>query len=304
MSSPTFGAAPAASLILASGFWAAGTVISKAMLTSVSPITLLIVQLAPSVIVLWLIAYASGARSASTRSLVIIILLGFLNPGLAYTFSMLGLARTTAGVASLLWAAEPALVIVMARLVIGERLHLGLIATVVVAFVGVLLVAGPTGNGEGIGWGNGLVLMGVSCCALYTVLSRKIVSDISPLFIVATQQSAGLICALCVWPFFEDGQSRRLLLSLSAAQWVGAVASGLMYYGAAFWFYLIGLRSVPASVAAAFLNLIPVFTIAASYLVLDEHLSLSQWLGAIVILISVCALLVWGKRQVATLSTG
>lgn len=303
MSSPTFGAAPVASLILASAFWAAGTVISKAMLTSVSPITFLIVQLAPSALVLWLITYGSGARSTSIINLVIIILLGFLNPGLAYTFSMLGLAQTTAGVASLLWAAEPALVIVMACLLIRERLNVGLVATTAVAFVGVLLVAGATASASAIGWGNGLVLMGVSCCALYTVLSRKVISDISPLFIVATQQSAGLVCALCVWPFSDDAQSRQMIFSLSANQWVGAVASGLMYYAAAFWFYLIGLRSVPAGVAAAFLNLIPVFTIAASYLVLDEHLSLRQWIGAMIILISVCALLVWSTRQTVALST-
>ena len=90
----SFGIPPTASLILASALWAVATVISKKLLASVSPITFLIIQLAPSVSVLWLLVLAKGMRPVPWRTLLPLAALGWLNPGLSYTLSMLGLTRT------------------------------------------------------------------------------------------------------------------------------------------------------------------------------------------------------------------
>jgi len=48
-------------------------------------------------------------------------LIGVLNPSLAYTFSLLGLTQTTAGMSALLWAAEPILSIGFVWLLFCER---------------------------------------------------------------------------------------------------------------------------------------------------------------------------------------
>ena len=66
---------------------------------------------------------------------------------------------------------------------------------------------------------------------------------------------------------------------------LGAVVSGVLYYGLAFWLYLTGLRHVPASYAGAFLPLIPVFGVAAGYLV-GERLESRQWLGAALVILA------------------
>ena len=54
---------------------------------------------------------------------------------------------------------------------------------------------------------------------------------------------------------------------------------------------MAGLRHVPASYAGAFLPLIPVFGIAAGYLV-GERLEPRQWLGAVVIVAATAAIAV------------
>jgi drug/metabolite transporter (DMT)-like permease len=110
------------------------------------------------------------------------------------------------------------------------------------------------------------VLAGVACCALYTVLSKNVATSAEPLFIVTVQQSVGLIWMVAIWPFEITNATASPTAALSTGDWLGAVVSGLMYYAAAFWFYLKGLRTVPASVAGGFLNLIPLFTIATAYL--------------------------------------
>jgi drug/metabolite transporter (DMT)-like permease len=284
---------PSLSLVLASAFWAVATVISKELLASVPPITFLVRQLAPSVLALWLLVIAKGAQPARWRGLLPLALIGLLNPGLSYTLSMLGLTRTTASVATLLWAAEPALILAMAWLLLREAITIRLVALTAAAGCGVLLVSGLLNAGDpaaGSASGAALILGGVVCCALYTVLSRRIALAIDPLLTVAIQQTVGLSWAVAIWPL-ELGGAADHLLALSQRELLGGAISGLMYYAAAFWLYLNGLRSVPASTAGMFINLTPVFGVATAYAFLGERLTQVQWVGAVVILVSVAALL-------------
>ena len=297
----------AVSLSLASALWGIATVLSKAILASVPPITFLFIQLVPSVLVLWVLVAARGGRSGAWRGLLPLSLLGLLNPGLAYTLSMFGLAETTASVATLLWAAEPALIVVTAWLLLQETVTPRFFAATAAAACGVLLVSGVIGGAHALSastYGAGLILGGVFCCALYTVLSRRIASSIDPLPAVAIQQTAGLAWVVAIWPLAPGGDAIAGLAELSGREVLGGALSGLMYYAAAFWFYLNALRSVPATTASIFLNLTPVFGVAAAYAFLGERLTASQWLGAATILLSVIALLTWAAAPKVHASTG
>ena len=194
---------PAVSLSLAAALWGIATVISKAILASVPPITFLVVQLVPSVFALWVLVLARGGHSGARRGLLPLAVLGLLNPGLAYTLSMLGLAETTASVATLLWAAEPALIVVTAWLLLRETITPRFLAATAAAACGVLLVSGVVGGGHALSastYGAALILGGVFCCALYTVLTRHIAPTIDPLPAVAIQQTVGLAWVVAIWP--------------------------------------------------------------------------------------------------------
>src|SRR5262250_456684 len=108
-----FVVSPSVSLVLASALWGIATVISKALLASVPPITFLVIQLVPSVCALWLLVLARGLGPLRQQPVLAVAMLGLLNPGLSYTLSMLGLRMTTASAATLLWAAEPVLIVAM-----------------------------------------------------------------------------------------------------------------------------------------------------------------------------------------------
>lgn len=287
------GLAPTASLTIACALWGVATVIAKALLGSVPPITFLVLQLVPSVVVLWLLVAARGARPLRRNGLVPVALLGLLNPGLSYMLTMLGLTMTSASVATLLWAAEPALIVAAAWLLLRERVTLRFLAALAAAGGGVLLVSGTASDGlaGAAGRGAALILAGVLCCALYTVLSRKIVAAIDPLPAVALQQTVGLAWAVAIWPLEAGGGEPS---APAAGQLAAAALTGLMYYAGAFWLYLNALRSVTATAAGIFLNLTPVFGVATAFSFLGERLTASQWLGAVVILAAVLALLVWG----------
>jgi probable blue pigment (indigoidine) exporter len=92
--------------------------------------------------------------------------LGVLNPGIAYALGLIGLTTITASLSVLLWALEPVLILLLAALVLRERIPPGLAVTVAVAG------------------------------ALYTVLTRRLMLNDSSLTVVLAQQVAALLFAI------------------------------------------------------------------------------------------------------------
>lgn len=263
--------------------WALGTILSKTLLSSLPPVTILVFQLAPSVIALWLAVVFGRPELPPVRLLPSIGLLGLLNPGWAYTFSMFGLATTSASVTTLLWAFEPILILGLAWAFLGERIDRQLVGLVALATCGVLLVSGLAsgGSSSAVNSGSALILAGVLCCAIYTILARNLTAD--PLFTVAVQQSVAFAWVLAIWPFELRFIDLPGVASIPFRDVATIIFSGLLYYALAYWLYLQVLRSMPASVAGSFFNLIPVFGVIGSLVLLGESLTPLQWLGAALI---------------------
>lgn len=280
-------------MVLAAACWGAGAVISKGILGYIPPLTLLVVQLLASLIFLWAVIAIQRIRVPLRQETFRLSLIGILNPGLAYTFSLVGLSLSTASMSALLWAAEPILILGIAWFILGERLTRPLLLCSLVALIGVFLVIGgsSTMGNSGSLLGNFLILAGVFCCALYTVLTRRDAVHLNPALLIALQQTAALLWALLIWPLEWGSSGMTSLAAINASVWVWALVSGLIYYALAFWFYIIGLKKLPASLAGFFLNLIPIFAIGGAFIFLGERLATGQWLGAALILVAVAALL-------------
>jgi probable blue pigment (indigoidine) exporter len=283
-----------AALIAAAGCWGLGTVASKQVVDDVVPLSLLPVQLAASCALLLLVTLIRRTSFAWTSPVRRLAALGVLNPGIAYALGLIGLTTITASMSVLLWALEPVVILLLAALVLREHIPAALAGSVGVAIVGVLLVVyqpGATGDAGGIT----LTLVSIGFCAVYTVLTRRLMLDDSSLNVVLVQQATALIFAAVLSTVVGlAGGTGWDLGGLGAGAWAGAAASGVLYYGLGFWFYVSGLRHVPASYAGAFLPLIPVFGVAAGYLV-GERLEPRQWLGAVVI-VAATAVIALGRR--------
>jgi drug/metabolite transporter (DMT)-like permease len=274
-------------LVAATACWGCGTVLSKQVLDrGVAPLTLLAVELAASALLLLLAMLLLRVRLTSSPAMVKLAVLGVLNPGLAYALGLLGLVSITASMSVLLWATEPILIMLLAVLVLRERIALAT-AAVATAMVGVLLVIyrpGASGDAMGVA----LTVAAVSACAFYAVLTRRLLLDDSSLAVVLVQQVAALCFAIVVAGIASAIGAAELGLPDDLATWALAAASGMVYYGFAFWFFVGGLRGLPASVAGSFLPLIPVFGLAAAY-VLGDRLFDRQWVGAVLVILAAVA---------------
>jgi probable blue pigment (indigoidine) exporter len=283
---------PLPALILAAAAWGLGTVISKRAVSEIPPLTLLAVQLGASVTALAVLMRWRGLPMRDPAAPPVLARLGLLNPGLAYALSLLGLAQVTASMSVLLWTFEPVLILLLAGIVLGERLGRSGILLSITAAGGMILVVAQPGMGGSLP-GIVLTLAGVGCCAVYTIVSRR--------WLPAVEATAPIVLAQQVWALgfalvvvagaVTLAGIRVLPETVSAAGWTSAIGSGVLYYGAAYWCYLAALRTMPASSAAAAFYLIPIFGLAGGFALLGERLTPLQWLGTVVVLVTVAALL-------------
>ena len=284
---------PYISLVLAAACWGVGTVISKQALDEIAPVSLLVIQLAVSVLFLLVVA-RRGARDRPPRNnRGRAMALGLLNPGLSYALALVGLSQIAASTSVLIWASEPALIVLLAFVFLHERLTGRLAVALAMALFGVLLVV-YSGGVSGSPVGVLLTVSAVLACAVYTVLARIWAVDDAALPITLDQQTAALAFALVLSTAVAVGGGSQLtgpvpLPDVSAGAWAAALTSGLMYYALAFWFYLSALRHVSASVAGSFITLVPVFGVAAA-LVVGESLTARQWIGAALVVSSVAVI--------------
>lgn len=289
-------------LVCATACWGGGTVLSKQVLVrGVAPLTLLVLELATSCLLLSLVMLLRGGW-ARGPGLLKLAGLGVLNPGLAYALGLLGLVTVSASMAVLLWATEPILILLLAVFILRERVAAATVAAIAAAVAGVLLVIyrpGAAGDAVGIT----LTVAAVFACACYTVLTRRLLLDDTSLLVALVQQATALGFAVVVTGLASAAGIAAVGLPTDAGTWALAAASGTVYYGFAFWFFIGGLRGVPASIAAAFLPLIPVFGLAAGQLSGDRLLD-RQWLGATLVVLATLAATVYHLTRARHESTG
>jgi drug/metabolite transporter (DMT)-like permease len=286
-------------MVLSAGCWGLGTIMSKGALEQLPPLTVLNLQLLASVVFLWIVVALNCFRRSFRRSTVLqfkpfltwktmkFALSGLLEPGFAYTLGHLGLAMTTASNATLISTVEPVMITGLAVLLLKERVGILLLALSMTAIAGVLLTIGfdPQLSRDSL-IGDSFIGLGTCCAALYVILSRRGIEKLAPLPLAAMQQSAGLGWIILMWLVLEQGQSIQLA-SISPTIWGLVIASGIIQFSLAFWLYLIALQGIPASLAAQFLTLTPIFGVCGAYVFLGERLTMLQGLGMFLIVSAV-----------------
>lgn len=287
---PTLGARrDAIRLVLAAACWGLGTVVSKRAVGEIDPFVLLAVQLASSLVVLVVLMRIRGIPFVGGAGSRVLGRLGVLNPGLAYGLGLVGLASITASLSVMIWAFEPLLILLLAVIVLGERIGPAIVGLTVVAIAGMTLILyDPASSGQ---WsGILLTFAGVVCCAVYTVVARRWIRTSDSTAQVVLAQQVHALAFATVLLVMAAAVRGGLAADASVLGWLSAVGSGILYYAAAYWFYLGALRGVPASIAAFSFYLIPVFGVLGSLVLLGEHLGAVQWLGVALVMTAVVAI--------------
>lgn len=267
--------------------WGGATVMSRDLLYRFESSSLLVIQLAASVIALIMLAAPHRPWKYLTASLGKVSLTGILEPGLAYSIGLWGLSLTTAGSASIIGSTEPVFIIMLAWMLSGGSPSRRLMLCVLTAMAGLLLVSwnAVAAGGTSTLSGNMLVVLGTLFAAAYVVLSARFASMFPAAVLAGGQQLVGLACAVAIYVIVKSfGAPAAQGGAIEWSMVLYAAMSGVVQYALAFWLYLIGLQYFSASAASLWLALIPVFGVGGAYFWLHEVPTLPMLMGTVLII--------------------
>jgi drug/metabolite transporter (DMT)-like permease len=284
-------------LVLATLFWSGNFVVGKAALASMTPLELTFWRWALAAVPLLLLArfIEKPDWRAVLRRWPVLLVLSLLGM-CGYTLLLYGaLGYTSAMNASLITAANPALIVVMAVVLLGEKttglgwlgIVLGLLGVLLVLTRGELLrVSSLTMNP-----GELLMIAAIVVWGLYTIIARRLA--VPPIAATAVQVVLATV-TLAPFALAMDVQ----LPDTPAEGWSLAYIAVFPSLGA-YLFWNLALRSTPPGTAGNYLNLMVVFT-AVITVALGTPLTLVQVIGGLMVVAGVLLTGVKGRARLKT----
>jgi len=288
-------ALPVSLALAAAASWAIATVLTKVALHELAPLDLLGVELASSAITMGFLLAARG-RPFLPPVWPVFAAIGVLEPGLSFGLFDFGLAHTGAADGAILIASQSLFGVLLARVLLGERVPVVTRAAVTVGFVGSALVGlAETGHGATPA-GDLLVLAASAAAAASGVGVRRMSAQADNLAATTTQLvAAALVAAPLV--LVADLGGRSNFGRVDAIHLLAAVTTGLLGGAVPFLAFNLAIRDLTVAHAGLILNLIPVLATAMAVAALGERLRWPELLGGALVVGAVTVAAALGDRD-------
>jgi drug/metabolite transporter (DMT)-like permease len=258
--------------------WSAAFVASKVAVTYCPPYFVLSLRFLLAGVLILLIAPVRGLRwNLSRRDTVVFAGLGILNNALYLGLSYLGLRTVSAGLAALVISTNPVLTAVMATLVLGEQMTWRKVVGLVLGVAGVAyIVADRIALGTDAGAGVVFTLGALVSMVAGTILYKRLAPQGSLWIGNGVQNTAA---GLVLIPFAAFADTGTITLNWQLALAFAFLVLAVSIFAYLIWFHLID--AFGATAASSFRFLMPPLGMLFGWLILSEHIALSDLLGII-----------------------
>ncbi len=216
-----------------------------------------------------------GDAPISRHDRILLFWESFLGNFLFSICMLFGVSLSTALAAGVIMAAMPAVVAILSRMFLGERIKRRVMAGIACAVLGIALVSFSkhTGDGSGSLLGNLLLMGAVVCESSYVVIGKRLAGNLSAKRISALVNLWGLVLVapLALWQAWSF-QWSGVTLPLWTLLVFYAIAASVI----TIWLWMTGLRRVPASSAGVFTVMLPISAAAVGVTLLGERFSSAQ----------------------------
>lgn len=275
-------------LITAMIIWAASFVWSKIALEYYSSFTIVFFRLIISSIFLliFFLFYKRLFLLPDRRHLPIFLLLSFFEPFLYFIGETTGLSYVSPAVAAVIIAVIPLFTPFAALIFLRERISVLNLIGISISMCGIILVIFEKGMKLIVAWeGLALLFLAVFSAVAYSVIVKKLPKKYSVFNILLYQNVIGAFFFMpIVLIFFTENiiSTGFQKDAFWAIMQLGFFASTL-----AFLFFLYALRRLSINNVNVFTNVIPIFTLIISWLLLKDIIMFHQIIGIIVVILGV-----------------
>ena len=160
-------------------------------------------------------------------------------------------------------------------------------AGVALAFCGILVAFGASAFGGGDGGslkGDGYMLLGVFCAAIYSVFGRATLMKHGALFVTAL----GMVFAVsALLPVIAIEQGGLALPVFTTKGWIAVIFLGSVAGAVQFSLFMWALRWLPPTTTVLYLTLNPIAAMVLGILLLGEHLTAELVAGMALVLLGI-----------------
>ncbi|EOV8087705.1 EamA family transporter [Providencia rettgeri] len=265
--------------------WGSTYLVTTEMLPAGIPLTLAVLRALPAGLLLIFILRKLPEGIWWLR----VMILGVLNFSLFWWLLFIAAYRLPGGVAATVGAVQPLIVLFLSRWLLNSRLStVSIMASIAGVFGVAILLLTPNAALDPLGIIAGLA--GALSMAAGTVLSRRWQPPVSALTFTSWQLTVGGLVLLPFAIIFEPALPTLSSLNLIGLGYLTLIGGALTY---ALWFRGLAILG-PSSVASlGFLS--PVSAVVLGWLYLNQQLSILQFVGMVVILLSV-----WASQRAET----
>jgi drug/metabolite transporter (DMT)-like permease len=272
-------------LLLMAVFWGGTFIAGRKLAMEVGPFSGAFLRFL--VASLFLVAVTLGMERKlplpKRRHLLPLFLMGMTGVFLYNVFFLKGLKLIEAGRASIIIANNPIFIALMSALIFRDRLNLLKVIGILISVGGAVTVitrgeflAGMSG---GFGQGELFIFGCVASWVAYSLLGKAVMSDLSPLVAVTYSSAVGAVCLFP--PAVLEGLWDAGRYSLEA--WASVFYLGFFGTVLGFVWYYQGIKRIGPVRAGLFINFVPVSAVFLAFLILDEPLTVSLLIGAMLV---------------------
>lgn len=265
--------------------WSSSFVAIKFAYATFPPITLGAARFLVASLILGVLTMIKSNRIRLDRKDVFTVALsGFMGIMLYAVLQNIAVQWTSASSATLIIASYPVITLLLEALIYKTKLNALKIVGILIAVAGVFVLAYTKAEERVKGELLGSILLIVAgvAWAFYNFLTKKVVNRYPPVTLLFYQTLFGTLFMLPL-AFFERGQwAAPTAMSFAMMLFLGVFCSVV-----AFLLYNLGLKTLPASSVITMLNLVPLFGVFFSWLLLGEMVTLRKVIGGTIIILGV-----------------
>lgn len=274
-----------AAAIIAIVFWSLSFVGTKLSYVSFQPLTVVFLRFFIAGVILYFVRIVKkDTTPLKQKDFRILLISSLIGISAYYSFENIALDLTSASNTSLISGSYPVITAVIGVCFYGLRLNKIQIFGIILAVIGVyFLTSGGSSEGKNVLLGNTIVLLNGIFWGFYNFIIPHIDHRYSTLTITYYQTMLSL-------PFLLPGAIYECMKTPPAYSLTGVLA--LLFLAvfcsvAAYLLYNFALRGIKGSTAASIMNLIPLFGLIFSALILHEAVHLVAVIGGLIVIIGV-----------------
>lgn len=271
-------------IILANFIWSGSFSATAIAVQGMSPAFISMVRLGTGALVLSPFLRMPKGSRWDWKTIFRTLSLGAIGFAAPVYLETVGLALSTPALAAISIALEPLFTVVMASLLLRERLNWSRRFALGLAFVGAWAIAGlPRPGKAGYLAGDVLLIAAVFCYAIYNAFSKRLTVQLSSAAATSATLWGGFLSSIPIW--WMTGAD--VPHSLRFADWTALLYLALVATASAYVLWMFALKAIPVSQAALFLYMQPVFGVLLSVLIVGTRPGWYFYLGATLIFFAI-----------------